>query len=274
MQSHLSPLRSRAAFTLIELLSVVAIVGILAAIIFPTARAVRRSAQNAVCVSNLRQWGVALQLYSNDTRQRNIPYEGSDDMLQWSQVGGAADAQSWFNVLPPYVGMPPIKNLTGFGTGLTTSQKKTYFLDNKMIYGCGADERPALDNATVYITPSYMMNSQLYGKEGPAGTKDGPATAGGGRLLNMNDFNNVKYSLSRIAFMIDAGTENPSGTRGRIRGHGDAPPGVANEVFTGVDPRHNGSANVVFMDGSVRAIARADLNAPKSDPTSVVWLPW
>jgi prepilin-type N-terminal cleavage/methylation domain-containing protein/prepilin-type processing-associated H-X9-DG protein len=44
-----------AAFTLIELLTVIAIIGILAAIIIPTVGRVRESARNAQCISNLRQ---------------------------------------------------------------------------------------------------------------------------------------------------------------------------------------------------------------------------
>ena len=47
------------AFTLIELLTVIAIIGILAAILIPTVGAVRVQAKQATCVSNLRQVGVA-----------------------------------------------------------------------------------------------------------------------------------------------------------------------------------------------------------------------
>lgn len=55
-----------AAFTLIELLTVIAIIGILAAILIPVVGRVRESARQAVCVSNLRQVGVAIQLYIDD----------------------------------------------------------------------------------------------------------------------------------------------------------------------------------------------------------------
>ena len=267
--------RPRAAFTLIELLTVVAIIGILAAILFPLVGSARRAASNAVCKSNLRQWGVALLLYSNDNKQRNIPYEGSDDYLAFGGggVGSPANATAWFNVLPPYVGQRSLKDMsTGFG-GLSVTQRKTYFRDNKLIYACAADERPALD-VTTYINPSYMMNSQLYNDAGPGGTKDGPNTTPSGRLLSFNDLNNCNYSTSRIAFMTDAGTTNPVGDKPRIRGHGDRPTGVGNDVYSGVDARHGSSANIVFMDGSVRSYSQEELNAPYTDPKGVVWLPW
>lgn len=57
-----------AAFTLIELLTVIAIIGILAAIIIPVVGRVRATARAAQCKSNLRQLGVATHLYVTDNR--------------------------------------------------------------------------------------------------------------------------------------------------------------------------------------------------------------
>lgn len=59
----------RSAFTLIELLTVIAIIGILAAILIPTVGAVRAKAASAKSVSNLRQLGSALQMYLSDNKQ-------------------------------------------------------------------------------------------------------------------------------------------------------------------------------------------------------------
>ncbi|MDF3056385.1 MAG: N-terminal cleavage protein [Rariglobus sp.] len=55
-------------FTLTELLTVIAIIGVLAAILIPTVGKVRRASQNSACASNLRQIGVALTGYSADNR--------------------------------------------------------------------------------------------------------------------------------------------------------------------------------------------------------------
>jgi prepilin-type N-terminal cleavage/methylation domain-containing protein len=67
-----SPRSSTSAFTLIELLTVIAIIGILAAIIIPTVGAVRDKAQRAVDGNNLREILKAAQVYAGDN-QDNLP---------------------------------------------------------------------------------------------------------------------------------------------------------------------------------------------------------
>ena len=59
-------MRFRAGFTLVELLVVIAIIGILAALLLPTLSKGKTAAQSAACKGNLRQLGIALNLYVSD----------------------------------------------------------------------------------------------------------------------------------------------------------------------------------------------------------------
>lgn len=88
-------LRTAPAFTLIELLTVIAIIGILAAIIIPTVGAVRGNAQKVRCLSNLRQIGMAMHAYVADNKN-NIPV---------NVTGRAAPAANgrWADLLSSYI---------------------------------------------------------------------------------------------------------------------------------------------------------------------------
>jgi len=82
-------MRGNRAFTLIELLVVIAIIGILAGLLLPALNGAMHSAKQASCLNNLRQIGMATQIYAND-------YSGYPPAWQSSQC-------RWMDLLKNYI---------------------------------------------------------------------------------------------------------------------------------------------------------------------------
>jgi len=70
LRSSRRPSFLRRGFTLIELLVVIAIMGILASMLFPSFSRARESARRIDCASNMRQVGVAINMYTSDYDER------------------------------------------------------------------------------------------------------------------------------------------------------------------------------------------------------------
>jgi prepilin-type N-terminal cleavage/methylation domain-containing protein/prepilin-type processing-associated H-X9-DG protein len=81
-------MRNRKGFTLIELLVVIAIIGILAAMVFPVFARARESARKAVCLSNVKNIALAVQMYLADNNDTLPPKEHRSEVLEFFAAHG------------------------------------------------------------------------------------------------------------------------------------------------------------------------------------------
>ena len=87
-------------FTLIELLVVIAIIAILAAILFPVFAQTRERARQASCLSNQRQIGAAIGMYTQDYDEYILPAAMYPTI---AQGGDKNDTTLWTIMAQPYV---------------------------------------------------------------------------------------------------------------------------------------------------------------------------
>jgi prepilin-type N-terminal cleavage/methylation domain-containing protein/prepilin-type processing-associated H-X9-DG protein len=126
--------RETEAFTLIELILAIAILGILAALLLPTLGRSKATARSAACLSNLHQIGLALQQYADESENR-LP-------LMWDAPLGTNDTQT-NNLLP------------------TVDKVLTVYLSSTHVLRCPSDDRALF----AQTGSSYAWNTLLNGQD-------------------------------------------------------------------------------------------------------------
>ncbi len=107
-------MRLRKGFTLIELLVVIAIIGILAAMVFPVFARARESARKAVCLSNVKNIALAIQMYLADNNDTMPTQEHRQDVQDYllMRAGGDSEADCVIEKFPnewnPYLRWPVV----------------------------------------------------------------------------------------------------------------------------------------------------------------------
>lgn len=204
--------RRDSGFTLIEILVVIAIIAVLAAILFPVFASAREAARRVSCQSNLKQIGIAFLLYAQDANNR-LP-----------QTVDGSDGENVTGGWNFYTSFDGTGQNSVFDMGQSTLMP---YLKNTGIFVCPSDE---VDEAT---GNSYAANGCLFSDTEVDGRKAGKGL--------------VRFSAASSWMLLgeEASDTDPSATS-TDDGYLSLP--ASNVVST----RHDEGSNVLFVDGHVR----------------------
>jgi prepilin-type processing-associated H-X9-DG protein len=123
-----------AGLTILELLVSVSVITLLAGLLLPAVLHARAAARRTACLSNMRQWGLAVHMYA-DTHNGRLPYRGQG--IQPTTLLNRPN--DWFNALPPLMENVPYIELVA------------------------RSARPAANQSSVWICPeaSHVEDSPL-----------------------------------------------------------------------------------------------------------------
>ncbi len=240
--------RKLRGFTLIELLVVIAIIAVLLAIIMPTMRKVKEVTRETLCKSNLKNVGLAVQMYLDDY-DRKIPDTQSSNQHQWFEADGVTYRKP------------------GSGSTYWGIYYRDYIKDQTKIFGCPSFQSTAGTRLIYTYSGSEKSTDSDYIIQHAAFGLNYHSRARGNRNTN------TIYRLSDFLYCSDHAEPRPDGGSDDCFHNNDVP-GAMNltgyrqgagrsysyrQIF-----RHNvrypdpyktgGRANILWLDGHVTAL--------------------
>jgi prepilin-type processing-associated H-X9-DG protein len=241
------------------MLVVCSIVLFLLALLVPGLGHAKEQARRVQCTNNLRQWGVALQLYRDDNHDY-IPMEGNTFKDPITHVSNLFKPGTWFNELPPYLDMPAYRDIEGVNASIREFK-------NGHIWICPSKElTDAYKSSSGMNQFHYGMNQVLNGMgDPPKGSRDTPGFPNPVKAAPLPA--KLFARKPHTVFLFDIAPNSPSGS----------PRDVATEyarTFSGgrYGKFHGDYANFLFLDGGVGGFTTSDIVAGhdlRHDP--IIW---
>jgi prepilin-type N-terminal cleavage/methylation domain-containing protein/prepilin-type processing-associated H-X9-DG protein len=245
----MNPERNR-GFTLIELLVVVAIIAILAAMLLPALARAKTRGQEAVCLNNTKEWGLADTMYVSDNSDK-FPYPRfqvnpiqDQDAPQWITIAtyhnmGQGD-DVYFNALPSYVGNRPMYVWAYDPTGFSHS-KSIFTCPTAEAQGIDEGDKTPTNDGTKTMRPDlrplfcYGMNSKSLANEQINNVNTVLRTAIVAHPSQFVLFSDVRWRSAELPFHASSDNQFRLGT--------------PHCYTTRFSSRHNKGGNITFSDG-------------------------
>lgn len=235
MQSFYS--KQLKGFSLLEIVVSVAVISVLAALLFQGIQGARNRSLAVGCIANLHEVSKAMLLYASDHNNRiNI----------YSSMGGTGASVQW------------LRFLVGTGSGITHKRITggPVYLERKDASICPA-ENPYHWNSN--NNHGYTYGAMFYNSDDPYNTQPAGAVSGSREIiLNRLESPSTYWLLSDSfgspsvdrQFYFISQTATPGGQNGKVH-------------F-----RHEGRANVLFADGHVRSLTPEEFKKLNINPIS------
>ncbi len=242
-----------AAFSMIELLIVIAIIAVLLALLLPALGRMRDTARTTTCASGLRQWGLASLMYRNDHDQ-HLPREGA--------INSPDMTDAWYNALPHYVNA---RDYASHYRGESLDDSEGF--PNEWIWHCPTrianDRKHSSSGKNAF---HYGMNALLNGTN-----TYGPNLGEAPRPLHHVNTRHIDDPTHTIllAEAVNQPAISPASNS-------------TNPQYVQLDrTRHQGSTNLLFIDGRTALVSEADIPEPtqhgniwRSDNPPLIWGPF
>lgn len=275
--------RQRNAFTLVELLVVITIIGILVALLLPAVQAAREAARRMSCRNNMKQIGLALHNYHDTYKAMPMGWIGLSGGTGSVPHSEGGPGWGWAANVLPFVEKSTVKDIVRDALPITDALNQPARNTHLSIFQCPSNANSReffdLDNGAGTVLAT-VPTANYVGMFGTKELEDCEGLASGVQCRGDGPF--FHNSSTRFRDFID-GTSNTFLVGERYSKHGEstwigAVPG-ADESFARIlaiadhppnspgghldDPGsyHPAGTNFTFADGSVRIIVETiDLN--------------
>jgi prepilin-type N-terminal cleavage/methylation domain-containing protein/prepilin-type processing-associated H-X9-DG protein len=141
-------------FTLVELLVVIAVIALLTAMLLPVLNRASEKGRASSCVANLRQIGIALAAYADESAER-YPFAAGE--ITWDSVDTFSGSHCWMQQLVRYIG-----NRKSYRCPNDDISEFNYFLGSRAAYIAAGNVRASTDRRGITRSSEFVLAGDTF----------------------------------------------------------------------------------------------------------------